>query len=99
MTTTKWRSLLKYLRTAFPVGCQVEVRRCNRKECAVTIFDGRTYRIRINASQDTRGQQDSILHEWAHVCAIEQAYRHEGPWGQIFASIYESWSKEFFNGE
>jgi hypothetical protein len=96
MTTVAFRRLLAYLRKAFPVGCGVNVRRCVRKESASTTFDGRQYRIRINRLQDHRGQVDSLLHEWAHVRAIEQAYQHDGTWGQIFAKIYESWAQDFY---
>ena len=97
MTTTKWRILVRQLRHNFPVvGGVVHVRRCPIKGCCgVTIFNGLDFRIRIDSKQAEQGQIDTLLHEWAHVLAIVQAYRHEGPWGTLYAEIYDLWTNDF----
>lgn len=89
MRTQQWRALLKHLRCTFPVDGIVHVRRYPSKNYqGSTRFDGRCYYVRIDSKQDYCSQVDSLLHEWAHVCLIEQAYKHEGAWGAMYAKIY-----------
>jgi len=96
MKTREWRALIRKLRERFPVQGQVTVRRYpTKKDCGLTTFDGSNYRVRVNSDQPDGGQVDTLLHEWAHVRAIEQAYRHEGPWGVLYAEIYDAWTKDF----
>ena len=96
MNNTEWRALIRRLRKHFPVAGRVSVRRCPAKSyCGITRFDGNNYSIRIDSTQPRAGQIDTLLHEWAHVLAIEQAYRHEGPWGTLYASIYDAWVRDF----
>jgi hypothetical protein len=96
MNNSEWRALIRKLRKKFPVSGSVSVIRYPAKKvCGTTTFNGRDYRIRINSDQPRTGLIDTLLHEWAHVCSIEQAYRHEGPWGSLYASIYDSWTKDF----
>jgi hypothetical protein len=96
MKTREWRALIRNLRKHFPVSGTVTVRRRPiKRNCGLTTFDGCDYSIRINSNQPRTGQIDTLLHEWAHVLAIEQAYRHEGPWGVLFAEIYSDWTKNF----
>jgi hypothetical protein len=96
MKTSQWRALIRKLRKHFPVEGQVTVRRyATKKDCGLTTFNGCNYRVRVNSKQPDAGQVDTLLHEWAHVCAIEQAYRHEGPWGVLYAEIYDAWTRDF----
>lgn len=96
MNTTEWRALIRQLRENFPVAGMVTVRRHPAKRnCGLTRFDGNNYSVRIDSSQSRTGQIDTLLHEWAHVLSIEQAYRHEGPWGMLYAKIYDAWTKDF----
>jgi hypothetical protein len=96
MNTHDWRALIRKLRKHFPTDGKVVVcRRPTKLDCGVTTFNGNDYRIRVNSNQPKTGQVDTLLHEWAHVLAIDQAYRHEGPWGIIFAELYSAWVKKF----
>lgn len=96
MNTKKWRKLLRGLRKNFPVENNVNVRRVEMlRNCGSTQFDGTNYYIRIKANQSWPMQVDSLLHEWAHVRAIERAYKHDKLWGSIYSTIYESWEKDF----
>lgn len=96
MNTQEWRSLIRQLRTHFPVETKVDVRRTRiRNDCGRTIFNGETYRIVVDSRQEKQGQIDTLLHEWAHVCAIEEAYRHKGRWGVIHGAIFEAWANNF----
>ena len=94
--TSKWRSLIRNLRKRFPVESPVRVIRLNVKgDPGLTTFNGSSYRVRIQSNQDWGGQVDAILHEWAHVCAIEEAYNHRGRWATLFGEIYDAWTKDF----
>ena len=96
METKKFRALVKQLRVSFPVSVPVRVRRSQaKKNCGNTTFDGGCYRIRIQSNQSTVSQIDTLLHEWAHVCAMEAAYRHEASWALLFGQIYNAWTKDF----
>jgi len=96
MNTTEWRALIHNLRKRFPVSGTVTVRRYPSKRlCGATTFDGRNYCIRVDSKQPRIGQIDTLLHEWAHVYAIEQAYTHGGPWASIFGEIYTAWTDNF----
>lgn len=96
MTTKEWKALIKQLKTRFPVSMPVEVRRCPAKRNAgITSFDGDTYRIRIDSTQDVDGQVDSLLHEWAHMLAIDLSYQHKGMWGVLYAQLHEAWTRDF----
>ncbi len=97
MNISEWRALLRSLRKRFPVSGTVRVvRRPLRKDCGRTVFNGcHGYRVTIDSIQPWQGQVDTLLHEWAHVRAIEQAYAHDGPWGSLFAEIYDAWTKDF----
>ena len=96
MKTREWRTLIRRLRERFPVqGTVTVLRRAVKCDCGLTTFNGNDYRVRINSDQSDQGQIDTLLHEWAHVCAIEQAYRHEGPWGVLYAEIYDAWTRNF----
>lgn len=96
MKTNEWRTLIRKLRKHFPVQGVVTVRRRPvRSDCGSTTFDGRTYHIRVNFNQSEQGQIDTLLHEWAHVCAIDEAYEHRGRWATLHGEIYDAWSREF----
>jgi len=96
METKNFRALVKQLRTSFPISSTVIVRRSQaKKNCGNTTFDGNCYRIRIQSNQSTTSQIDTLLHEWAHVCAMEAAYKHEASWALLFGQIYDAWTKNF----
>jgi hypothetical protein len=97
MNTKEWRKLIGMLRKTFPVNGKVIVRRYPmKKTCGITRFNGSgEYRIGVGSNQPRVGQMDTLIHEWAHVLAIQQAYTHDGPWGVLFAEVYDSWSRDF----
>jgi len=100
MKTSKWRALIRRLRKHFPVEAAVSVcRRPVKCDCGLTTFDGRTYRIRINSDLSEQAQIDALLHEWAHVAAIDEAYRHRGRWATVHGEIYDAFCRNFAPSE
>jgi hypothetical protein len=96
MDTKQWRLLIKKLRRAFPTERPVQVRfRKAKSNYGTAYFSSYGYKIAIDSSQSVGGQIDTLLHEWAHVYAIDQAAQHKGNWGHVFAEIYESWTRDF----
>ena len=96
MKDYSWRTRISFLRKRFPVVTPVIIRRRQpKKDCGSTLFNGREYHITIDGSMPTYAQYDALMHEWAHVQAIEQAYRHEGPWGVLYAAIHEGYHEHF----
>jgi len=94
--TTEWKRLIRFLRKEAPVAQKVRIRRRPIGfDDGWVVFNGSDYLISINSRLPWSGQVDALLHEWAHVCAIEEAYRHKGRWGQIHGDIYEAWSCGF----
>ena len=59
-----------------------------RCHCGKTEFNGRDYLIFVDSVQDDRGQVDSLIHEYAHVLAIEAAYGHGDSFGVAYAKAY-----------
>jgi hypothetical protein len=57
--------------------------------CGHTVLDGHTYRITIDSSLDDQSQFETLTHEWAHVLAINEAYRHGKLWGDMYSHVYE----------
>lgn len=95
----KWRLLLWYLRKRFPV--QQPTRTMRRKlgkkaDLGLTTFNGHSYRVRVHDCQDYSGQIDTLLHEWAHVLAIEEAYQHKGRWAEIYGELVETYYNDFY---
>jgi len=101
MTTTDWRKLLCWLRAAFPVTAKVVVsRRKIKNNCARTNceLNGRRnmFRVYIDSKQDKSGQIDAILHEWAHIRAIEAAgFGHGESWSRNYGDVYSLWESEY----
>ena len=96
MKTCEWRALIRKLRERFPVqGTVTVLRRPVKCDCGLTTFNGNDYRVRINSDQSDQGQIDTLLHEWAHVCAIEEAYGHVGRWATLHGEIYDAWTRNF----
>lgn len=62
-------------------------------------FDGRNYKIVVNSNLEWTAQVDAILHEWAHVLAVEEAYKHNNSWGSAYTKIYRAWEEGFTTGE
>ena len=100
MKTREWRALIRKLRKRFSVqGTITVLRRKVKCDCGLTTFNGCDYRVRINSDQSDQGQIDTLLHEWAHVCAIEEAYGHRGRWATLHGEIYHAWTKGFVKSE
>ena len=97
--TQKWRALIRKLRKHFPVAQEVIVRRRHlygkNTALGLTAFNGTSYWVRINANQSWSGQVDALLHEWAHVRCIEEAYNHGSHWATSYGEIYNTWCKDF----
>jgi len=91
-STREWRRLLAFLRKNYPVSCSVIVSRHPiKKDCGNGYFNGRTFYVHIDSTQSESEQKHSLLHEWAHVRAIDDAYQHKGQWGVIYGDIYQTW--------
>jgi uncharacterized protein (DUF2344 family) len=96
MRDTEWRELIRKLRKSLPIDTPVSIRRVKLKaDAGLTIFDGAKYVIKIASNQSFGVQIDSLLHEWAHALAMEEAYRHKANWGIHYAKVYESWEQNF----
>lgn len=96
----EWRRLIRFMRKRHPIAQPVRVVRIRvvrDGDYALTTFNGRSYRLRIKSNQEYGGQVDSLLHEWAHIRAIEEAYAHKGRWSEIFGEIYDTWESEYKN--
>ena len=92
MKLTAWRALLKWLRTTFPTDMTVIVRRApSQSSDGVTRCDGRRIAIRINSQQDASQQVHTLLHEWGHALALDNAYKHNEAWGKLYSTIYAAW--------
>ena len=93
-TNDYWRDILKLLRKNFPISRPVNVRRVKlTKNNGVTYFDSRSFHVYINSNQSKDSQIDSLIHEWAHVRAIDEAFQHKGRWGELHGEIYDIWEK------
>ncbi len=92
MKTCDFRKVIRALRKNFPVSASVEVKRLPIKNnfLGLTNFSGRYFKICIDSNQCSELQYDAILHEWAHVCAIDRAHSHDATWGVIYADIYDT---------
>ena len=89
MNNKKWRALVRAMKKSLPVEGSVTVRRRPMKaHCGKVTFDGRDYLILVDPIQDDRGQVDSLIHEYAHVLAIEAAYGHGESFGVAYAKTY-----------
>ncbi len=93
MKTSDFRRIIRTLRKNFPVSGSVEVRRLlmkgNPSPLGRAGFSGKYFKIHINSDQCSAVQYDTIMHEWAHVCAIDRAHSHDARWGEIYANIYD----------
>jgi hypothetical protein len=92
MTTRKWRALIRVLRKhpELAIEGKVSVRRRPMKEyCGHTVFDGVNYQITIDTRIDAQTQAETLMHEWAHVVAIDAAFKHGKEWGEIYAKVFD----------
>lgn len=91
---SSWRALLRMLRQNFPIERPIVVKRIKKKKDNGTLsFYNNKFYIYIDTTQSAEGQIDSILHEWAHARAIEEACEHAGTWGEHYGHIYQTWEK------
>lgn len=91
-----WVALIRKLKRAFPLEGTVRViRRPYKRDCGYTTFDGELFTIRVDSRMSYQTQVDTLLHEWAHARAIQEAYCHRGRWGEIHGEIYQSWCEDF----
>ena len=100
MTTKELRSLVSKLRKNFPVVGKVVVLRRRRKKCSGKTnievkYSAWTFRIYIDSLQDKGSQIDALLHEWAHIIAIQEACDHQGRWATAYGEIYTAWECGF----
>lgn len=87
-----WHKLVKFLKINYKTARPVYIRRVkNLKDSGYTYFDEAKITIKVKTSQSWDGQVDTLLHEYAHAYAIDQACQHAGSWGDIFGKIYQSW--------
>lgn len=94
MTTKEFRQIVAWLRKTFPVSSPVVVKRYPaKKNHGMTRYDGRKFYIRIDSNQETSGQLDTLLHEWSHAVAMDEAYSHKERWAQIYGLIYTAFEK------
>jgi len=91
LNNKNWRALIRMLRKQFATESTVEVRRCPMIDNGDLQLHGNTFKMRINSALPKGGQIDALIHEWAHVLAIEEAYRHEFAWGIAHAAVYSVW--------
>ena len=80
-------TVLSKLREKFPVDSKIVVRYKKACDPGTTMFDGETYTLIIANQGTLQAQIDSLLHEWAHVVAIEKARKHCAAWGECYAAI------------
>ncbi len=92
MKISDFRKVIRALRKNFPVGASVKVERLPMKDDLLgrACFTGKYFKIQVNSNQSNTVQYDVILHEWAHVCAIDRAHSHDATWGVIYADIYDT---------
>jgi hypothetical protein len=94
MSIIEWRKLLRWLRKNFPTNIPIKVKRApSKKNHAITRFDGRVIQIRVGSDQDRPMLIDSMLHEYAHALAIDDAYSHKETWGRLYSMIYTAYEK------
>lgn len=95
MTNRQFRWTVAWLRKHFPVSAPVVIKRYPaKKNHGITRFDGKKFYIRIDSKQESAGQLDTLLHEYAHVVAIDEAYSHKDPWARIYGAIYNAFEKK-----
>jgi glycine cleavage system H lipoate-binding protein len=100
MTTIEFRNLVKSLKKNYPLTGRVVIsRRSIKKNFAITNLEmtgsGWIYRIYVDSKQDPGVQRDSLIHEWAHLRAVEESCDHSGRWGQVYSEIYTAWERDF----
>ena len=89
MSVKEWRAFVKKVKMAMPIDTPVYVRRYPAKKLnGITHFDGRCFRIRVDSKGDRASQCDTLLHEYTHVVAINDAHEHKGNWGELYAALY-----------
>jgi len=65
-------------------------RPCKKFEGSTRLNSIGDYTIYVNSDLEWSGQVDTLIHEWAHVLAIEEAFEHGDSWGLKFAEVYRS---------
>jgi hypothetical protein len=90
-----WKGLLKMLRKTFPISCKVVVRRVPKTwqnaHGTTNFVNNSKFYVYINNNYSADSQIDTLLHEWAHVKAIDEAMQHKGKWGELHGEIYQAW--------
>jgi Zn-dependent peptidase ImmA (M78 family) len=69
----------------------VVIRRKMKKNLGLASFDGEKFEIAISSNESKQEQVDIIMHEWAHILCMEQAYTHGGQWGDFYGKLHESY--------
>jgi hypothetical protein len=96
MDTSEWRRLIKFLRTEFPIDAPIKVVRIPlKRNSATTIFNGSSFRITISSELSTEAMADALIHEFAHVLCLSEAYQHGENWSKFYGRIYSKYEQEF----
>jgi hypothetical protein len=97
MRSKEWRKLLKWIRRQYPIVGTVHVsRRPVKNDAGNTGIRVKrsawTFWIHIDSKQEWAGQVDTLLHEWSHIRAIQEACDHLGRWATTYGEIYTEWT-------
>jgi hypothetical protein len=77
------------LRSHSTIDARVIVRRRPIKKLNGQVtFDGEDYYITVSSLIDSQAQAETLMHEWAHVLAIEEGYNHGETWGAMYSRVY-----------
>jgi hypothetical protein len=100
MTNKRWRSLIRALRKNSDISGKVTVRRRPLKKlCGHTVFDLEGYSIPVASDMDSQAQAETLVHEWAHVLAIEAGCAHGEVFGEMYSRVLLLLEKNYPDGE
>ena len=102
-------ALLRMLKTKFPAGFPVHVRRVklSKKLDGRCWKHGKKFFIQIDNQIDEIRAMDTLLHEWAHARAwnhrldtaetdeVFNKLAHDAAWGVAFAELYSAYEMQF----
>jgi predicted SprT family Zn-dependent metalloprotease len=108
MTTKKLREMMRILRRNCPPDMPVRVVRRPFKttkvgklkviECGYALSLKSSYRIVLNSSLTPTEQEETLLHEYAHVIAFprqspSKVMEHDREWGIAYAKVWRAYLK------
>ena len=96
MNNRDWGTVVRALKKRYPTERPLTILRRKRIGTeGVTFFSDRSFKIVIQKNQSDSSQIYSLIHELAHVRAIEQACQHKGVWGELHGAMIDEWMSEF----